>query len=383
MLSLLITFFLVSIVFSFLCSLWEAALLSITPAFAQIQLQDGTSIGRHLTEFKANIDRPLAAILTLNTIAHTVGAIGVGAQASIIWADASPLITGLLVPVVMTLAILMLSEIIPKTLGALYWKQLAGFTVTSLLFVMTLLAPVIWVCQLVTRLLARNSEGSIFSRSDFMAMAEIGAREGVFEASESAMISNLIQFESVCVVDIMTPRTVVKALEEDCTIAESLNQEQPLRVSRIPIFQNGSKDDVTGYVLKDDLLHEMIEGHGEQKVRDLRREIMIVQEDFPLPELFNRFVQRKEHIALVVDSFGGMAGIVTMEDAIETLLGHEIVDESDHETDLRIQARRDWERRAKAQGLVEETHTAPADDLEQTKNESGSKTADDKPPASA
>jgi CBS domain containing-hemolysin-like protein len=358
MLSLLIAFFLVSIVFSFLCSLWEAALLSITPAFAQIQLQEGSSVGRHLTEFKANIDRPLAAILTLNTIAHTVGAIGVGAQASIIWADANPMVTGLLVPAVMTLAILMLSEIIPKTLGALYWKQLAGFTVTSLLFIMTALAPIIWACQLVTRLLTHNSEGSIFSRSDFMAMAEIGAREGVFEQSESNMISNMIQFESVSVADIMTPRTVVIAMAEDSTIAQSLSQYQPLRVSRIPIFQNDSKDDVTGYVLKDDLLNAMIEGLGEQPVGTLRREIMIVQQDFPLPELFNRLVARKEHIALVVDSFGGMAGIVSMEDAIETLLGKEIVDESDHEADLRVQARRDWERRAKASGLIEETYGA-------------------------
>jgi CBS domain containing-hemolysin-like protein len=362
MLSLLIAFFLVSIVFSFLCSLWEAALLSITPAFAQIQLQEGSSVGRHLTEFKANIDRPLAAILTLNTIAHTVGAIGVGAQASIIWADTNPLVTGLFVPVVMTLAILMLSEIIPKTLGALYWKQLAGFTVTSLLLIMTVLAPIVWACQLVTRLLTHNSEGSIFSRSDFMAMAEIGAREGVFEQSESNMISNLIQFESVCVTDIMTPRTVVIAMAADNTIAQSLNQYQPLRVSRIPIFQNASKDDVIGYVLKDDLLNAMINGHGEQPVGTLRREIMVVQQDFPLPELFNRLVARKEHIALVVDSFGGMAGIVTMEDAIETLLGHEIVDESDGEADLRVLARRDWERRAKASGLIEETYTAPVTD---------------------
>ena len=360
MLSLLIAFFLVSIVFSFLCSLWEAALLSITPAYAQIQLQEGSSLGQHLTEFKANIDRPLAAILTLNTIAHTVGAIGVGAQASIIWADTNPLITGLVVPGVMTLAILILSEIIPKTLGAVYWKQLAGFTVTSLLFTMTLLSPIVWACQLVTRALTKNTEGSIFSRSDFMAMAEIGAREGVFEASESEMISNLIQFESVSVADIMTPRTVVIAMPEDSTIAQCLQLHQPLRVSRIPIFQNGSKDDITGYVLKDELLTAMIEERGDEMVASLRREIMIVQEDFPLPELFNRLVSRKEHIALVVDRFGGMAGVVSMEDAIETLLGREIVDESDSEADMRIQARRDWERRAKASGLAEETYTVAA-----------------------
>ncbi len=356
MMSLLIAFFLVSIVVSFLCSLWEAALLSITPTYAEIQLQEGLAIGKHLTEFKANIDRPLAAILTLNTIAHTAGAIGVGVQASLIWADAHPAVTAFLVPAVMTLAILLLSEIVPKTLGATYWKELAGFTINSLLIIMTLLAPLIWLCQRVTGTLKRNTEGSIFSRSDFLAMAEIGMREGVFEKKESDMISNLLQFESVCVEDIMTPRTVVIAFPEDISIKVCLETYQPIPVSRIPVYHNNSKDDVAGYILKDTLLTAMIEGRGEELISTLTREIMIVKEDFPLPELFNRLVARKEHIALVVDGFGGMAGIVTMEDAIETLLGHEIVDESDKEADLRIRARKEWEHRAKARGLVQETH---------------------------
>jgi CBS domain containing-hemolysin-like protein len=356
MMTLLITFFMVSMVFSFLCSLWEAALLSITPTYAEIQLQEGSAIGKHLTEFKTNIDRPLAAILTLNTIAHTAGAIGVGAQASIIWADAHPAVTGFLVPAAMTLAILLISEIIPKTLGASYWKELAGFTINSLIITMTLLAPLIWLCQQVTGRLKKNTEGSIFSRSDFLAMAEIGLREGIFEKNESEMISNLIQFESVSAQDIMTPRTVVIAFPEDMSIASCLDTYQPIRVSRIPIYQNNSKDDVTGYILKDTLLTAMLEGRGDDLVGSLTREIMIVKEDFPLPELFNRLVVRKEHIALVVDHFGGMAGIVTMEDAIETLLGREIVDESDKEADLRVRARKEWEIRAKARGLVQETY---------------------------
>ncbi|MDA0272520.1 MAG: DUF21 domain-containing protein, partial [Proteobacteria bacterium] len=184
MISLLIVFALVSIVFSFLCSLWEAALLSITPTYAEIQNQEGSKLGNHLSEFKSNIDRPLAAILTLNTMAHTIGAIGVGAQATIIWADANPLVTSFFVPALMTLAILLFSEIIPKTLGASYWKELAPFTVNSLLMVMFALAPLIWVCKLLTSAM-KKTEGSIFSRSDFLAMAEIGAREGVFEHSES------------------------------------------------------------------------------------------------------------------------------------------------------------------------------------------------------
>ncbi len=358
MISLLVTFALVSIVFSFLCSLWEAALLSITPTYAEIQHQEGNSLGVHLMEFKNNIDRPLAAILTLNTMAHTIGAVGVGAQATIIWSDAGPLVTGVAVPLLMTLAILLFSEIVPKTLGANYWKELVPFTVNSLLIVIFLLSPLVWVCQLITSAL-KNTEGSVFSRSDFMAMAEIGAREGVFEQNESEIISNLIKFESVCVEDIMTPRTVVIMAPEEMSIANFLNDNDPVRVSRIPIYRAGERDDITGYVLKMDIMSAVIDGRGDEPISSLRRDIMVLQEDFPLPELFSRLVSRKEHIALVIDEFGGMAGVVTMEDAIETLLGQEIVDEYDEEADMRTRARRYWERRAKALGLVEESYHRP------------------------
>lgn len=361
--SLLVTFFLVSIVFSFLCSLWEAALLSITPTFAEIKKQEGTKLGLHLSEFKANIDRPLSAILTLNTIAHTAGAIGVGAQASIIWADANPLVTALLVPALMTLAILLFSEIVPKTLGAIYWKELAEFTVNSLLIMMVLLGPLVWLCQGLTKMMKRNTEGSIFSRSDFLTMTEIGAREGIFEESESEMIASFIRFESVCVEDIMTPRTVVIAAREEMPIEEFVKAHDPLPVSRIPVYQNDSKDDITGFVLKGDLLTAIIEGRGADAVSTIRRDILIVQQSFPLPELFNRLVARHEHIALVVDDFGGMAGVVTMEDAIETLLGQEIRDESDSDTDMRVRARKDWQKRAKARGLVQEVAEVEALEL--------------------
>lgn len=353
--TLLIAFFLLSIVFSFLCSLWEAALLSITPTWAQIKLQERSPLGRHLANFKNNIDKPLAAILTLNTIAHTVGAIGVGVQASSVWADANPVVTSFMVPAIMTLAILLFSEIVPKTLGATWWKELAGFTVYSLLLVNLALAPLVWLCQLLTRLLKRNTEGSIFSRRDFLVMAEIGAKEGVFEKSESDIITNLIEFESVCAQDIMTPRTVVLAAEETSTVSAFLTEHPDLRFSRVPVYQNNSKDEITGYVLKSELQTAMINNQGSRPLADLRRNLMIIDRSFPMPELFNRLITGREHIALVVDEFGGMAGIVTMEDVIETLLGQEIIDESDKEADMRTRARREWQRRAAARGLVEET----------------------------
>jgi CBS domain containing-hemolysin-like protein len=354
MLSLLVFFFLVAIVTSFLCSLWEAVLLSITPSYAQIKVQEGGALGRRLKAFKENIDRPLAAILTLNTIAHTAGAIGVGDQASKIWADANPLITGLLVPVVMTLAILVLSELIPKTLGANYWKELAPFTARSLAFIIKALYPLVWFSQFVTKALKKEDVGSAFSRSDFLAMADIGARHGVFEQQESELLGNLLRFKDVRARDVMTPRTVVKAAPASQTVGEFFEAHKEFRFSRIPLYELDSRDHVIGYFLKDELLARMVDNRGSDELRSLKRDIIAVAENYPIIELLNRFLSDREHIALVVDDFGGMAGIVTMEDVIETLIGSEIVDESDHAADMQGLARRNWERRARRLGLVVE-----------------------------
>ena len=184
-------------------------------------------------------------------------------------------------------------------------------------------------------------------------MAQIGEQEGVFERAESNIIANLLQFEQVEAKDIMTPRTVVVASDQTTTIDDYHAANPDERFSRIPIYQD-SKDHVTGYVLKDELLAELVDNDGSKPLSDLRREILIVSESFPLPELFSRFVGKREHIALVVDEFGGMSGIVTMEDVIETLLGIEIVDELDRAADMQVLARRCWERRAKRLGLIVE-----------------------------
>jgi len=359
MYTLLIAFFLVAIVTSFLCSLWEAVLLSITPSYAQIQVQQGGAIGRRLQAFKENVDRPLAAILTLNTIAHTVGAIGVGDQAAKIWAEASPLITNLLIPVIMTLAILVLSELIPKTLGANYWKELAPFTVRSLAWIIRLLAPLVWFSQFVTRALKKEDVGSAFTRSDFLAMADIGVKHGIFEQHESEIIANLLRFHAVRAKDVMTPRMVVRAASACQSIGEFFEGNRDLRFSRIPLYENDSRDHVIGYFLKDELLDAVVDGRRDAELRSLLRKIMVVPEGHPIVDLFNRFLAEREHIALVVDEFGGMAGIVTMEDVIETLLGIEIVDESDHTTDMQLLARRSWDRRAKRLGLVVEPSPLP------------------------
>jgi len=350
MYTLIILFFLISICASFLCSVLEAVLLSISPAYAETQNTENPVIGQALADFQKNVDRPLAAILTLNTIAHTVGAIGVGAQATMIWGES--ITATLLVPVIMTLAILILSEIIPKTIGAVYWKELAGFTVKTLKIIIVLLGPLVAVSQFITRLLMKDKSKSVLSRADFTAMANLGVKEGVLDERESNFMRNFLKFDSVCAEDIMTPRTVLIAAPQEQSLSD-FHQEHPnLRFSRVPIYAE-SIDHVTGYVIRDDVLSALLENKGNEALQGLRRELNVVELRYPLTDLFTYFINKHSHMALVVDKFGGTAGVVTMEDVIETLLGLEIVDEVDGEVNMQALAREQWRRRATRIGLIE------------------------------
>lgn len=361
MISLLIAFFMISIVISFLCSLWEATLLSITPSYAQVQMQTGSRTGKQLQSFKANIDQPLAAILTLNTIAHTVGAIGVGAQATLIWADANPLITSVLVPTIMTLGILVLSEIIPKTLGANYWQALAPFTASSLAFIIYALYPLVWMSEKITRTLKSDKERSVFSHSEFLAMVEIGVEEGHVEPGQSEIIGNLLQLNALPVKDVMTPRTVVSSAPEEQRIREFFNAYSKLPYSRILLYRDNNKDEITGYFLKDVMLDHLLCGRGQDALSSIRRSIITVPETYRIHDMFNRFLDSHEQIALVIDEFGEMAGIVTMEDMVETLLGTEIVDEADEVEDLQKAAKKKWEKHVEEHGLIQDPETDPDD----------------------
>jgi len=350
MYTLIIVFFLVSIIFSFLCSVWEAVLLSITPAYVETLKERGSPIGKQLDSFKKDIDRPLAAILTLNTIAHTVGAIGVGAQASKIWGDS--IISTMVVPVVMTLAILILSEIIPKTIGASSWKSLAGFTTRSLKVIMYILYPLVWFSELITKSLKKDKDKSVLSRADFTAITKVGEKSGIIAPNESKIIGNLLKFSQVRAKDIMTPRTVVKASDQSTLIGDFYNENKNLRFSRIPIY-DGNKDNITGFVLKDKLLSSIIDNKEKDTLGSISRDISVVTEGMNIQQIFDKLMETKEHIALVVDEFGGMSGILTMEDVIETLLGMEIVDELDNVEDMQAMARKVWEKRASELGLDE------------------------------
>lgn len=356
---MLLLFFVMSILFSFLCSIWEAVLLSITPSFVEVSYKEGTKTGQLLKSFKEDIDRPLSAILTLNTIAHTVGAIGVGSQAGKLYGDQNMVLGGFELPfsveafvgAAMTLAILILSEIIPKTLGANNWKRLSGFTVNSLNIIIIILYPLVWLSQLITKSMKKDKTKSVLSRADFSAMAEIGEKEGIFRSNESRIIHNLLRLNTIRTKDVMTPRTVVKAANQERTIQDFYDKNQELQFSRIPVFAE-SKDHINGFVLKDEILGNIINDNGTAPLREIMREILIINEQVPLPDLFNQLMEKREHIALVVDEFGGMAGIVTMEDVIETLLGIEIVDEQDNIEDMQLLARKNWEKRAEVLGLL-------------------------------
>ena len=356
--SLLLFYAALSIFFSFLCSILEAVLLSVTPTFINVKKQEGKVFAIRLEKLKKDVDKPLIAILTLNTIAHTVGAIMVGVQAETLAYKINVLGVNTvgIISALMTLLILVVSEIIPKTIGATYWKQLANFTSKSLVLLIFPLkwTGILWLLQLTTKLIgSKGSHGSVLSREDFHTMTDIAQKEGVFEKNESAIIKNLLTFKEVEVKDIMTPRTVMITASEEDSIQTFFDQHPKLRFSRIPIFKK-DPDDITGFILKDVVMEEIINGKGQNKLAKIKREILITNRNLPIPDLFEIFIAKREHIALVVDEYGTTSGIVTMEDVIETLLGLEIMDESDNVADLQLLARKSWEARAKKFGLIQE-----------------------------
>lgn len=344
----LLTFYLIlAIGVSFLCSILEAVLLSISPSFVAVLEREGRPSGPLLRNLKEDIDRPLSAILSLNTIAHTVGAAGVGAQAQVVFGNAYVSITS----AVLTLLILVISEIIPKTLGATYWKELSGFAARTIRILIFITYPLVLLSKGITNTLSKEDKKPTVSREEFSALAELGFEEGVFEEGESKIFKNLIRFNSLRIKDIMTPRIVVVKFQEDRTIQEILGQKEELRVSRMPIFGE-NEEDITGYILKNDLYYNLAEGNGEFKLKEVRREVLILPESISLKTLFERLLEKQEHIAVVVDEYGGFSGVVTMEDVVETLLGMEIVDEIDAIEDMQKLARQKWRERAKALGIV-------------------------------
>lgn len=344
--ALLLFYLFLAVGVSFLCSILEAALLSITPAHIAVLNERGSRAGKRLRRLKRDIDQPLSAILSLNTVAHTFGAAGVGAQAQVVFGQAWLSLAS----AVVTLLILVFSEIIPKTLGATHAKALAGFTAATCIVLIYLTWPLVQLSKLITRWLAKDKSAPTVSREEFRVLAQTGSREGVFEEEESNIFANLIRFSAIRVEDIMTPRMAVLMLRCDQTVSEIMDSSTAMSFSRFPVYGE-SDEDIRGYVLKTDIMLTQAQGHGDTPLEELKREVLFVPEFVSLQNLFSQLLARQEHFAVVVDEYGGLAGVVTMEDVLETLLGMEIVDESDTVEDLRHAAREKWKARARKLGM--------------------------------
>jgi len=345
--TLLITFLLVALIFSFLCSIAEAVLLSITVPYVVLLEKKKKPSGPILRSLKAEINKPLSAILTLNTIAHTIGAAGVGAQVTIVFGNAFLGIAS----VILTLLILIFSEIIPKTLGAHHWRSLAPATAYGLRFLVWVLYPFVWLTEKMTGGLAEGPTLNGFSRQEFAAMAEVSAEEGQLARRESEVLKNLLLQRETFVTDAMTPRPVVFSVSATDDIATFFASHESVRFSRIPLHR-GDRDHLDGFVLRSDLLLAHAKGQADTRLEQFRRPLLVLPDSLSLAKAFDRILLERAHIVQIVDEYGCLAGILTLEDVIETLLGLEIVDEGDKAVDMQEYARRLWRRRARRMGLV-------------------------------
>ncbi len=332
--TLLIIFVLLAIGVSFLCSILEAVLLSITPSFVEAAEEGRPKLAENLRRLRADIERPLAAILSLNTIAHTVGATGAGAQAAVVFNDVGVGVFSAL----LTLGILVLSEIVPKTLGATYWRTLAPFAARVLPWLIAAQLPLVWMSQAITRLLTRGKADAEISREEITALTTAGQRLGIVEEDETRVVANLFRLPEIEAREVMTPRTVIEHVSAKVTTAAAIAGREAFPFSRM-LVTGDTVDDVEGFALTRELLLAALRGEQDRPVADFTREILRVSEDTDLDTLFDLLMDRDAHIALVEDDYGGTAGLVTMEDVLETLLGTEIVDEHDEAANLRTVAR--------------------------------------------
>ena len=325
---------------SFLCSLLESFILSVTHAHISLVSKDRPSLGKKLSHFKENINQPLSAILSLNTIANTVGAASVGAITLVEFgSNWVAIMSGIL-----TLCILIFSEIIPKTVGALYWKKIlvpATFAV-QVLIIMTY--PLVVFLEFLSKWLAKAENEDKVSREEVIAMAELGEDEGTIEESESTVIENVLMLDDIPVEEVLTPRSVIFALEKNSTVIEVLDKYNDIEFSRIPVYEK-ELDNIIGIVRRHVLLKSKAEDQFDVIMGELAKPIHAVEENDSVGDVLDEFVKRREHLFMVKDQFGQVAGLITLEDAIETLLGVEIVDETDSVVDMRKLALDNWRKK--------------------------------------
>ncbi len=344
--TLLLTYLFFALSVSFICSLAEAVLLSTGIPYLKTKIESGGKSEFKLLRQKEDVDKSLSAILSLNTIAHTVGAAGVGAQATIVFGEAY---FGI-VSAVLTLLILILTEIIPKTLGANYNKELVGIAAGSIQIMIFISYPIVKTSSFLTRLLSKDGVDLTTSREEISTLVSIGTEEGVFAEKENIIIQNLIRLKSIRISDIKTPRVVVVVSDENMTLREFWEQKDYFHFSRIPVYGK-NKDDITGYVLRAKVFEMLAEDCFDVRLKDIKRPIQVFYGSITLFKAWNELLTKREHISLVVDEYGGMDGIVTLEDFIETLLGFEIIDEKDQIEDMQDYALKRWKESQTKQNL--------------------------------
>ena len=331
--TLLITYFCLALFLSFICSLLEAVLLSTPSSYASILKRENEKSGLILDEFKENINRPLAAILTLNTFAHTIGAAGVGAQVLKIAAEAgvSGEVYVAIASGILTFLILVFSEIIPKTLGSTYWRGLVGSTVRFIQFLIWVTYPFVLLAEFISNF---GSDSASVTREEVIAMAEMGEDEGVLEEQETDLIENTLRLKDIKVNDVMTPRNVIFALNKDMTVGQVLEEHETLDFTRIPVFDT-NLDNMIGMVNRYNIINRKAEDQFSTRMSEIIKDIPWVNENDSIDKVLELFIENRDHLCLVKDDFDTLTGLITLEDAVETLLGKEIVDEHDSVVDMR------------------------------------------------
>jgi CBS domain containing-hemolysin-like protein len=345
--TLLIFYLALAVGVSFFCSISEAVILSVRPSY--ISALENTK-KRHadiLKKLNDNLDRPLAAILTANTIAHTMGAAGVGAQATMLFGNEY---LGL-VSALLTFVVLVFSEIIPKTIGATYWKQLAPTFGVLIDWMVKLLYPIVILSEKLTRLLSKGKSSAFtFSRDEIKAMVEIGKDEGVFNKEEHEIFTNLMKIRAISVRDVMTPRPVIFSLPHDLTVKGFFEKHKTSPFSRIPVYKQ-NQDNIIGYAMRNDLLAAQADDEYDRTIDEFLRDFTVLSDRKTVFEAYNKLGQEKSHIALIADEYGTLQGIITLEDVLETIIGLEITDESDRVEDMQKLAQTKWRERMKAMGV--------------------------------
>jgi CBS domain containing-hemolysin-like protein len=338
--SIILILFVTTLGVSFLCSMLEAVLLTSTPAYIGVLVKENKRGAKLLEHLKENLDRPISAILTLNTLSHTLGSAAIAFQVQVHYGQEAVTIGSF----VLTALILIVSEIIPKSIGAAHWKSLIPFSAYTIQLMIIMLYPLVLLSQWIGKLISKTSEDPEVTREEILMTAEMGVEEGTLKGKESNIIKNLLMLDKIYVSDIMTPRSVFFALEDDLTVEEVFAKYKPLRFSRIPVF-SGSLDNIVGMTFRFKIHEALSNDQHNKKIGEMVTSISSIPERMTVSQVLDFFIKEKEHIALAVDEYGIVAGLVSLEDAVETLLGVEIVDELDNVEDMRKFALEQWQLR--------------------------------------